>query len=212
MTTAYASLQSAIGALNKPDSAGVDVDLDADDILNGVGVGIAVVNEAGVLLRMNQSACLAMPGGTSPGDTLPVTTARDKRCWLAALSKASAGQSSMIQLDLGAGPIALTIARCAIGSQKPSFIVIFERRSLIDRLSLQHLATEYDLTRAECSVLKELVNGLVPKQIASRRRVAVSTVRAQIKQILMKTDQSNIGSLVLRVARFPSRDLGQSMQ
>lgn len=212
MTFPHAASRSVVEPLKGPVPKGLSVDVDADEILNEIGVGVAVVDEAGVLLRLNQMACLAMPDGTAIGDLLPVTKVRDKRLWLEALNKASAGHPSMIQLDLGHGSTTLKISRCSIDAERNTFVVVFERRSLIDRLSLQYLATQYDLTTAECSVLTELVNGLVPKQIASRRRVAISTVRAQIKQILMKTDQNNIGRLILRIARFPSRDPGQSMQ
>ena len=178
----------------------------SDAILNEIGSGIAIVDQTGRLIRANQNGLAHLPASASIGRELTVTQFDDRKKWLTALALAVAGQRSMIQVTLKTRPTKLTMTRCVIGPGVVWIVILFERRALIDQVSLQYLSAEYELTEAEGQVLSGLVSGFVPKQIASRRNVAVSTVRGQIKQILMKTAENNIGNLVIKIALYPSRD------
>ena len=58
------------------------------------------------------------------------------------------------------------------------------------------LASAYGLTPAETRVLLQLYDGLSVTEIAAANRVAVSTVRAQIKTLFVKTGVSRQSALV----------------
>ncbi len=64
-------------------------------------------------------------------------------------------------------------------------------------------------TRRETEVADLLCAGLVPKQIAGRFSTEVSTVRSQIKSLLIKSGASSIGNLVLTLGRLPAIEITQ---
>ena len=59
-------------------------------------------------------------------------------------------------------------------------------------------------TRRETEVADLLCAGMVPKQIAAGFSTEVSTVRSQIKSLLIKSGASSIGNLVLTLGRLPA--------
>ncbi len=60
----------------------------------------------------------------------------------------------------------------------------------------------YDLTIAETQVLADLAAGLLPEHIALRRHRAVSTVRSQVRALLVKAGARRIGGLLAQVSRL----------
>lgn len=66
-------------------------------------------------------------------------------------------------------------------------------------------------TRRETEVADLLCAGLVPKQIAARFSTEVSTVRSQIKSLLIKSGASSIGNLVLTLGRLPAIEVTQKL-
>ena len=66
-------------------------------------------------------------------------------------------------------------------------------------------------TRRETEVADLLCAGLVPKQIAARFLTEVSTVRSQIKSLLIKSGASSIGNLVLTLGRLPAIEVTQKL-
>jgi two-component system, NarL family, nitrate/nitrite response regulator NarL len=72
-----------------------------------------------------------------------------------------------------------------------------ERTAMLETIAREEEAEQAlrrpfrDLTGREAEVLKALVSGAAPKQIAARRGVAVSTVRGHIHAVLSKLDVSS---------------------
>ena len=64
-------------------------------------------------------------------------------------------------------------------------------------------ARSQGLTAAEMSVLKDLCNGMKPKEIARQQGVAISTVRSHICSIRAKTRTGSIRDLVSSVSVLP---------
>ncbi|MHA7916092.1 helix-turn-helix transcriptional regulator [Alloalcanivorax xenomutans] len=65
--------------------------------------------------------------------------------------------------------------------------------------SAEHIATYFDLTRAEAQVCERLVAGHDVQTIAGQLGRGVSTVRTQIKHIFQKTGCSRQGELISRI-------------
>lgn len=77
--------------------------------------------------------------------------------------------------------------------------------------NVKAVAAAYRLTTTEVRILRQLLDGQVPKQIAVTHQVALSTIRTQIKHILQKTGLSSVVDLVLFVKSMPDiNDQGSS--
>ena len=70
-------------------------------------------------------------------------------------------------------------------------------------LTIQLYARSCGLTPAETRVLLGLAEGLVPKQIASKHEVLLSTVRTQISSIRDKTGTRRLGDLMQGLVSLP---------
>ncbi len=78
-------------------------------------------------------------------------------------------------------------------------IILLEADRLPDQLLVQRLCNLFGLTRAEAEIAAGIGNNMTLRQNAEARQVAVSTVRAQLKQIASKMScnrQSQIASVV----------------
>lgn len=92
---------------------------------------------------------------------------------------------------------------------------IVEIRTQRSRVCSSQCIAEYarivGWTRRETEVADLLCAGLVPKQIAGRFSTEVSTVRSQIKSLLIKSGASSIGNLVLTLGRLPAIEITQKL-
>ena len=68
------------------------------------------------------------------------------------------------------------------------------------------LGDHFDLTDAERRILRHLVNGDAPQDIASQRQTSVQTVRTQIKSLLAKTGFSSQVDLMRQITTIGRRD------
>ncbi|MGH8459898.1 MAG: helix-turn-helix transcriptional regulator, partial [Nevskiales bacterium] len=66
-----------------------------------------------------------------------------------------------------------------------------------------HLENLFGMTPAEAELATQLAAGRSLDQIADKREVAMSTVRAQTKSVLAKTETNRQAELVSLVARLP---------
>jgi DNA-binding CsgD family transcriptional regulator len=82
-------------------------------------------------------------------------------------------------------------------------LLMFGKRHVCEALSTHWFAREHGLTPAEARVLAGLCAGQVPIDIAAQQGVAISTVRAQIGAIRVKTGTSSISALVRQLAVLP---------
>lgn len=176
-------------------------------VLHELGFGVALVDMEGKLQCLNwQAQALLKSAPKQPGELLlPDLRDADQEVWMYALESAARGERSMLQVRLADGPVALSVTGCQ--GYPDLAIVMFERRSFVDSLSMQYLVREFRLTPAEQRVVRGLMRGDVPKQIAQGQGIAVSTIRTQIKHTLSKMDARGIYDLILKIARLPSQSL-----
>ena len=68
-------------------------------------------------------------------------------------------------------------------------------------VSVESLASQLALTRAEAEVVRGLCQGLSPEAIAASRSVSVTTVRTQLQRAMSKTGVRSLAALVARALR-----------
>jgi DNA-binding CsgD family transcriptional regulator len=109
-------------------------------------------------------------------------------------------------LSLGAGEHRLSLAVVplpAAAGDETLTLLMFGKRRVCETLSTHWFAREHGLTPAEARVLTGLCDGQPPVQIARQQGVAISTVRAQIGAIRIKTGSASISALVRQLAVLP---------
>jgi DNA-binding CsgD family transcriptional regulator len=82
-------------------------------------------------------------------------------------------------------------------------LVITGRNLLCEEISLHFFAQSFGLTGAEKSVLAALSRGQEVQEIAQQKKLAVSTVRTQVKQLRLKTRSGSIRALLSKVSTLP---------
>lgn len=122
-----------------------------------------------------------------------------------AVAAAHGGQWSMVRL--GSGATALSIAVFPLcpreRSTGPLALLLFGLSGKHEPLAIQLYAKSCGLTPAETRVLLGLAEGLVPKQIATRNDVLLSTVRTQISSIRDKTGTRRLADLMQALVTLP---------
>ena len=83
-----------------------------------------------------------------------------------------------------------------------SRVLVLARGGRDDHRRAALLQALYGLTRAEVEIAQLLIDGRSPQDIADLRKVAVGTVRVQIKALLAKTGSSRQIDLVARLGRL----------
>jgi DNA-binding CsgD family transcriptional regulator len=84
------------------------------------------------------------------------------------------------------------------GGERPIAVVVIDDPRDRPRNIRSRLAKAFALTTAEAEVLAGMMDGLTAEEIAARRSVAVTTVRSQIRQILMKMGVNRASQAVMR--------------
>ncbi|HET7527041.1 MAG TPA: LuxR C-terminal-related transcriptional regulator, partial [Burkholderiaceae bacterium] len=82
-------------------------------------------------------------------------------------------------------------------------LLLFGLNQSQEPLAIQLYAGSCGLTPAETRVLLGLAEGLVPKQIASKHAVLLSTVRTQISSIRDKTGTRRLSDLMQALVSLP---------
>jgi DNA-binding NarL/FixJ family response regulator len=168
----------------------------------GVGLRIAFANRAAVrecarrtLMRAEDAQVAVL--------TLPDPAERQRLAQ--AIESAHSGHWSMVRL--GSGSAALSVAvfpLCARGrSTGPLALLLFGLGDKREPLATQLYAKSCGLTPAETRVLLGLADGLLPKQIASKHEVLLSTVRTQIGSIRDKTGTRRLADLLQALVSLP---------
>jgi DNA-binding CsgD family transcriptional regulator len=122
-----------------------------------------------------------------------------------AVDGAHAGHWSLVRL--GAGTRALSVAVFPLlhneRNGRPLALLLFGLNQVKDPLAIQLYAGACGLTPAETRVLLGLAEGLLPKQIASKHAVLLSTVRTQISSIRDKTGTRRLADLMQALVCLP---------
>jgi len=168
----------------------------------GVGMRVSFANRAAMrecsrhaLLRIEdaQVAVLALPGD-------------DDHARLArAVDNAHRGHWSLVRLGSGATSVSIAVSPLAPNERGagPLALLLFGLCQNKEPLTVQLYARSCGLTPAETRVLLGLAEGLVPKQIATKHEVLLSTVRTQISSIRDKTGMRRLGDLMQALVSLP---------
>jgi len=201
---------AATEAQPRPESRSVDMSI-VQSILDciqigamavGAGMQVSFANRAAMrecsrhgMLRIEdtQVALLALPGEA------------DQARMMRAVEAAHSGHWSLVRL--GSGTSALSIAVFPLlHSERGSgslALLLFGLSHSQEPLAIQLYAGSCGLTPAETRVLLGLSEGLVPKQIASKHEVLLSTVRTQISSIRDKTGARRLSDLMQALVSLP---------
>jgi DNA-binding CsgD family transcriptional regulator len=168
----------------------------------GAGMRISFANRAAVrecsrhaLLRIEdaQVAVLALPGEA------------DHARMAKAVEGAHAGHWSLVRVGSGAGTQSIAVFPL-VPTERTSgalALLLFGLNPNQEPLAIQLYAGSCGLTPAETRVLLGLSEGLVPKQIATKHEVLLSTVRTQISSIRDKTGTRHLGDLMQALVTLP---------
>ena len=197
----------------------------AEETLNLLSTGMALVDRDGRLLMANRSASRLF----DLGDGLTLVHGKigavkrdqleqlrdlvDRACAGHAGDGAAPTFAGVMTVERGDGvrPLTLMVAPVQLGdaAENESPVAAIFIRDLEVRQSVppEILATLFGLTPAEARVVVELVKGKRPQEVADDLSVSLNTVRNQLKQVFSKTNtgrQSELISLVLSSAAFVS--------
>lgn len=122
-----------------------------------------------------------------------------------AVEGAHAGHWSLVRLGSGASMLSIAVSPLfpSERSSGPLALLLFGLCQNKEPLTIQLYARSCGLTPAETRVLLGLAEGLVPKQIASKHSVLLSTVRTQISSIRDKTGTRRLGDLMQALVCLP---------
>lgn len=96
-----------------------------------------------------------------------------------------------------------TLVQAIAGSERPQYLLTSAAPKNATGANIKAVAAAYRLTSTEIRILRQLLDGKVPKQIAVAHQVALSTIRTQIKHILQKSGVSSVVDLVLFIKSMP---------
>jgi len=168
----------------------------------GAGLRVSFANRA-ALRECSRHALLRIE------DTQVAVLALDAEADQARLAKAvdSAHGGHWSLVRLGAGSRALSVAVFPLLQHerdgRPLALLLFGLNQVKDPLAIQLYASACGLTPAETRVLLGLAEGLLPKQIASKHAVLLSTVRTQISSIRDKTGTRRLADLMQALVCLP---------
>jgi DNA-binding CsgD family transcriptional regulator/PAS domain-containing protein len=187
----------------------------AEAMLDACPTATVLLDGAGRVLHMNESAqriALACDGFCIRGGHI-IPTERSKRAEFGALVAACSAA------DLGHPGGALALGRTS--KQRPLQLLITPVRpagKLPSQVRVLLLATDpdrtvdfpdavlrqiYGLTPAETEIANALLTGFSLEEIARLRKVAIATVRSQMKGLMAKTGTQRQGDLVRLLATLP---------
>jgi DNA-binding CsgD family transcriptional regulator len=198
--------------------------------LDAMASGVIIIDQYARILHRNAAAdevlasrhCVAVDSGH-----VTVTHMPDVRQFSQALSKAAAGQRSMIALGamsdalvavvpLRASPAAPVQAtaradKCLAGAAKSAqsagaqhFALIFSRTDMCEALSLKPFAGAYELTPTEERVLALISTGQTVPEMAKRFNLGAATIRTHVRNICNKTNCHGLREIVTRLAVLPA--------
>jgi DNA-binding CsgD family transcriptional regulator len=122
-----------------------------------------------------------------------------------AVEGAHAGHWSLVRLGTGGATLSIAVFPLfpSDRSTGPLALLLFGLNQSQEPLAIQLYAGSCGLTPAETRVLLGLAEGLVPKQIANKHDVLLSTVRTQISSIRDKTGTRRLADLMQALVSLP---------
>lgn len=177
--------------------------------LDEIDYGLLVVDSAARLRCLNHAAQVALQDDPTPlrvvAGHLDTDDARESRQLVDAIRNATGrGLRCQLRLARAGKTLALSVVPMPARADQPATaLVILAKQHLCEALSIQAFAAAHRLTSSETRVLAALTRGDAPAAIATRRNVAISTVRSQIGSIRAKTGATSIRELLRTVSVLP---------
>lgn len=181
--------------------------------LDELDYGMMLMSGSGRLLQSNTLARALLAEGRGlrlAGEhVVGVGDAAQSR-WMAALRDAHRGIRRLV--FVGDADRAVPVAVCPLGTiggpgagdaGGAQVLAMSGRCGSCEELSIAAFGREQRLTPAELDVLRRLVDGQPPQEIARSLGRSAATVRTQVRSILGKTACRSIRSLLLTVSRLP---------
>jgi DNA-binding CsgD family transcriptional regulator/PAS domain-containing protein len=176
--------------------------------LDGLNIGVVVLDERGQLLRANPVACRLLTAGDGlrrSGRELEACTPSETRELRRLLSDATADSSGVAAMSLsrpsGRRKLAAVVRRIPMveeseGKARPA-CAIFLRDPDAPARPAQDMARQlFDFTPAEANFAVELVNGLSLDEAAIKLGIRRNTARAHLRSIFMKADVTRQSELI----------------
>jgi DNA-binding CsgD family transcriptional regulator len=176
-------------------------------LLDELDYGVVLLRNTAEVAHLNHAARIELRAGRSVelvAGRLAARRPADSRALADALAAAS--QRGLRRLvTVGDEGERLAVALIPIGAPAaPGLtLVVFGRRRLCERISVQWFARAHGLTPAESTVLEHLCEGLDPREIADTNEVGMATVRTQVNSIRAKTGAASIRDLLHKLAMLP---------
>jgi DNA-binding NarL/FixJ family response regulator len=179
-------------------------------VLNEISHGMMLVCETGELRFANRVATLAlksMQAISLDHHHLRMKNPFDQACMVKALQACRHGKRSMVSVSTETGE-AFSLAIVPMSTRQTDSdeflaLVTLSKSRIFDLLSLQFYVQSHQLTGAERNILQNLCEGLRVTEIASKNKVAYSTVRTHINSIFQKTQVKSIREIVSQVMMLP---------
>lgn len=171
--------------------------------------GIIVLTD-GELVHANRVALALLNQPDSPlhrrGRSIVATTREGTEQLATALRGAQRGNRQMLKLGTSNWSMAIALIpliQVTVQDQAGTVLAIMGKQRVCGPLAAHWFCRLHSLTPAESKVLSDLLLGHLPRAIAERNGVAMSTVRTQIASILDKTASRGIHQLLLSAATLP---------
>jgi DNA-binding CsgD family transcriptional regulator len=170
--------------------------------------GVAIVGAGGSLIHASRAALMqlqACRGLRLARGVVEAVREHDVPGLRLALEGAVAGRRSYLVLGPTGARLDVAFVPTSIGGpgRQPAAALVFEKCVGSSGLGLYFFSQAYGLTRTEQLVLGELCEGISVVEVAKRKGSAVHTVRTHVRNILMKTEEANLRSLVRRIGLMP---------
>lgn len=185
-----------------------------EQILDSLATAIFVLDRKGAVVYSNPSATrilnrhdgLAIHAGLLTTHEKVSASKLQEMVSSLVLAPATVGTGALPVERLNGGkPYYLVLAPLREESISPAgkVLVLLQDPDTRSAGTMKHLASLFGLTEAEANLTMQLAEGQTLEEIALIRNVAMSTVRAQTKSVLAKTDTSRQAELVSVVSRLP---------
>ncbi len=188
--------------------AGTDVGRFLAHMLDEIDYGLLLVSAEGQILYLNHMAAREL-GGDHPlqrlGNSLRAARPQDVGPLHDALEAARRGLRRLVALGAESQRVGVSVVPLPAGTAAAGGVVllVLGKREVSGQLAVEGYSRSVGLTLAETRVLAQLCAGVQPQDIARRHQVKISTIRAQIGSIRVKTGASSIRELVRQVAVLP---------
>jgi DNA-binding CsgD family transcriptional regulator len=177
-------------------------------MMDEVDHGMLVIDGDGALRHANHLARFEMAQSRfimSHGQLLLGSTTQFSQQIEQATKQALKGHRQLVSLQSDDRELSLAFVPLshALESDAPTVLVMLSRQNVCENLAVRMYARANHLSPSEEAVLIALCKGYTIPEIAAEHRVAVSTVRTQIKALRTKTGCTSIRMIMLRVNSLP---------